>query len=352
MNLINNCFETTKNVFEGLIINCFGYEKSDLNDIYEGFEDFKNVKYRPSAYEVAFKIVKYPLIILSFNFIHSKFSSYCFRILPRSPLLWATAAIILSLIVDILPLLRRCHINKLIAVNPLKKKVMLICEASDRYGAFRMTPNITKILKKFLNDHSIVYKKIGSVEDINSTIQEIKEKGQNITNLWIQAHGGPDHMELGNFLLRNENPNPSLEYEEAMKFVELFFPSQSVNKIDFSGLDKKANIILLSCSSGGVPKYTKGLNIAEWIQYYAGPNRKVFAPREDIVAEDVNHNDVLSGHCSEYRFLDFTGMDMTADISYENVVKKMKENNLRDLEVLKKHFNQFIEDDLEVGNHI
>lgn len=161
-------------------------------------------------------------------------------------------------------LINRCRLNKL-SKNQSHKNVALICLANADWsgGATRLGKNAMHIFNSLSNDNSIILKRIGCIEDVNKAITEITGEGRNITTLFISAHGKPTGMLFGNVNMDREN----------------------AKSIKWNQLDKNADIILRSCSTGKPLKEER--NLAEVIQDLAGSTRHVFAPKDNAETDSL-----------------------------------------------------------------
>lgn len=208
--------------------------------------------------------------------------------------------------------------------NQNRNEVVLYCipESSDSTGAAtRMNHIIFNILKDLSKSHSIVIKKANKIKDINDAIEEINQQGRKIKTLWISAHGESDDIYLGKQRI------VGLGTQEIMgkKFVrknDFLIPPACVDKLQFKKLDLHADIVLQSCNAGGKSSIVNGLNIAEWFQLYAGPTRRVFAPRTYTHSYGIEREKASDGNVSYY--FNILGYDITSEISYEKILEKMK----------------------------
>lgn len=90
-----------------------------------------------------------------------------------------------------------------------------------------------------------------------------------------------------------------------------------VRGLHYSKLAQNAVIILHSCSTG---KSEGALpSIAEWMQFYAGPRRKVIAPNKNVTSSSLRRNE--NGEVCFVR----NGVDITAHISYKSAFMKVNE---------------------------
>ncbi|NGX48233.1 MAG: hypothetical protein K1000chlam3_01623 [Chlamydiae bacterium] len=203
---------------------------------------------------------------------------------------------------------REWEIRKL-AKDQSKKNVVLHCvpKNGDWNGATtRQTKKEIEILRELSKTHSIVHKIVSSPRDINSAIDEIRLRGQEVKILWINAHGNPDVIQLNLF--------------QTVK-------GKNINEIQFTKLAPDADIVLQSCSVG--KKYSNWINFAEWVQIYAGRKRKIHAPKDVVsIGETIYTKTWWSGN----KFLFFQQpltiipvfSPVTANISYFSAFNKAR----------------------------
>lgn len=245
------------------IYNC-GYTK--YSEFKESCQDI--AKYLP-AYEIGVRIFR------EFGRHYAFYASSCL-IDRKNAFLWSTGFYLLQSFLDteFSGAVNYAKIKKMeeMQVNDPNKKIALICIAnSDLFGAItRISPKGLEIFKKIAKDYTIVFTRVGSIQEINKSIAQINSSGKKISLLYIAAHGAPESMRLGSNKKDGE------------------ITSDNIEKLTLSKLEKKAKIVLLSCSVGG--HRSSGLNIAELFQKNAGPLRKVYAPTCAIVADHINYS--------------------------------------------------------------
>lgn len=111
----------------------------------------------------------------------------------------------------------------------------------------------------------MVCKTAKSIEEINEISKKLKEQNNRICGLLIEAHGSPSRIRLSETVYSPDS-SPYI-YERNVKMLT---PT-------FSRLEQKAQIVLLSCSTG--KKEADKTPIAKTIATIA--NRTVFAPTEN-----------------------------------------------------------------------
>lgn len=150
---------------------------------------------------------------------------------------------------------------------PENKNVTLVLETRrDLNQAFAKED--TEIFKKFEKDSNVViFKKIDSNDDISKIINETVQKGNNITTLFVRAHGNHQKIRLS----KNETLDPDKL------------------KDTFKLLKAKAWIILDSCMTGG-KMLGNQQNIAQKIAK-AAPGKIIFAPAVETYAGSIQLTD-------------------------------------------------------------
>lgn len=157
------------------------------------------------------------------------------------------------------------------------KPVLLVLTAAyDHNGV--LDHNKRNFFAKLEKDYNIVFKKVSSAKQMKKEIRQIGQI-EKIGGLWIEAHGDPAGITLG-----NGKKDVLLVYSKELK---------KVSKVIRNNLTKKAPIILNSCSTAGdleIPsqdhkKALPVLNIAESIAYNA--KRKVYAPKGDVASGGI-----------------------------------------------------------------
>lgn len=231
---------------------------------------------------------------------------------------------------DIPSLPNEWRIRKL-AQDQTKKDVVLYCV--PKYGdwngcATNIHSQELQDLKTLNKTHSIVHKEVSNIEDINIAIDEITKRGQTVNTLWINAHGTSNSIDLGfRSVVGEESTTKGLQGR--------IFPSPCIRSLNFSQLSPNADIVLNSCSVG--EKNENSMNFAEWVQIYAGANRKVYAPNEAGVSAELvetaseNKFRLYTIERSIYNLLTlnfkkflFEKKDITADISYDSAINKAR----------------------------
>lgn len=213
--------------------------------------------------------------------------------------------------------IRTCRLNKL-CDDQSKNDVVLVClGSSDWNGAINgQSPQTLQIFKDLSKTHSIVIKKVSTLNDINEEIDKISEQGRKIKTFWLCGHGEPDSISLG--------AEELIGKDRVYGFGRIGMAAR-VDNIHFDKMDPEADIVVASCSIGGIPRIADGLNVAEWIQFFAGPKRRVFAPICDLPNWGIDRTQTETG--STYKFRN-SWSDITSDLTYENVVIKMKKDIL------------------------
>ncbi|HEV8052337.1 MAG TPA: hypothetical protein VGP47_07575 [Parachlamydiaceae bacterium] len=189
-----------------------------------------------------------------------------------------------------------------------KKNVVLICLAvSDWNGAIHHIRSI-ETFKKLSSTHSIVLKDVNDVGDINEQIDRITSEGRKIFATFIMGHGLPTEILLG---------ADSLVSEQKDEEKGSWFSSNKkwIGHLHFSKLEPNGHIVLDSCSTGARLPYPT-MNIAEQVQYYAGPTIKVHAA-------DAPHSGLYFDTDFNTRF----EAANKANISYEEAAKKYQALN-------------------------
>ncbi len=136
-----------------------------------------------------------------------------------------------------------------------KKRILIVDGIKER--------SIYSLLANQLSFYSLVhYKKVATMQEIQKACEEIKAAGQKIEQLWIDAHGTNDEIQL-----RDER-------------IHLL----NVHKLKpaFELLEKDASIVLFSCSTAKpLKELPEEETIAEKIARVAG-GRQIIAATEDI----------------------------------------------------------------------
>lgn len=133
---------------------------------------------------------------------------------------------------------------------------LILTSRYDNSGAFLgVPPGVFRSFERFAATHAVIERRVSSIEDINTAITDTRLGGRKIVLLYVQAHGSPDGVWLGD--------KPTRKHE--------------VGGIDFSKLEKRALIILYSCNTGVFSKMS--FNVAEKVQLAAGPDYRVIAPQ-------------------------------------------------------------------------
>lgn len=140
-------------------------------------------------------------------------------------------------------------------------KVLLVLLAKeDKNGALSLPRPISSWKIHHQKGLKVIYKTVGSVEDIKDVIHEIKDKGNRITGLWIDAHGNPSGISLD-----NENYISVNEREDLQDAL--------------SEMEPDSTIVLDSCETGNVNR-ARG-NVSRLFASCASENTKVIAPIRD-----------------------------------------------------------------------
>lgn len=146
--------------------------------------------------------------------------------------------------------------------------VLVLTAKKDHNGALSIPDFGTTIKLHSQKNMKIVYRKVGSIEDCNRAIVEMKSRNNRIKGLWLNAHGDPRGFDLG-------KPRSNMNH---MVLNYRHFGNAQI--LQLAHLEPDAAIILRSCSTGHVDQ--KGAScVAQTIATLA-PNRKVFAPITDI----------------------------------------------------------------------
>lgn len=251
-------------------------------------------KYRPPLYDIAVGIIRgmTPATAIGLMFLAGGVfeRNSTKTIIATSLLAYGFEAI------EIASLINHSRLNRLCRNQNHKKVVLFLEPTSDLFGgATRLHHKTFKILQDLSSTHSIVTKKVSTIHDINDAIREIKKKGSQISTLWINAHGSWAHLNFGSHP-KNGRINLS-----------------NFSLVAWKQLDKPADIVLGSCSSGESIK--GGINIADLIQIVAGPMRRVHAP-SGTFPYDGTYLDRSKKKVS-YGFRNMWGMDITSDISFK-----------------------------------
>lgn len=185
------------------------------------------------------------------------------------------------------------------------KSVMLICKAKEEgILGIELPDSLIKAVKSLSETHRIIFKKTGTVAEINDLIDIEVSKEHQVNTLMIIGHGNPEELRLGRQTLS----------------------SIDIDELHLSRLAANADIILDSCESG---KPNEGrLNFAEHLQFIAGRSRKIYAATDCVTnaktyrLEDGKIRPDFAKVSSTSLFS--TESVPTAKISYDQVVEKMK----------------------------
>lgn len=208
------------------------------------------------------------------------------------------------------------------------KKVALFFRAmpnADESNALRhrfSDNTFVSIASRLEKKYAVVLRSVGSIDDMNKVINEIKAKGQKISQLWLSAHGDADRI-----FLSAENGQNELITQENIKNLNL------------NELEADASIYLDSCNTGKNYKAFH-ISIAEYFQFYAGSLRKVYAPNYFAEASNLNYSDLDEKLTFRFpwradpeahktikeSFNNFfkPNRDVTADISFEKLIASGK----------------------------
>ncbi|HEV8051535.1 MAG TPA: hypothetical protein VGP47_03505 [Parachlamydiaceae bacterium] len=259
-------------------------------------------EFAPTINEVAWSILRVFVVhninggIFKWTGI-AEYASFCNPIISLG---WALSA-------EIYPMCVRYQFNKLTA-DQTHKTTLLVCRAAfDFNGAiFRGIPKNIEALTELSTTLSIFERRVDRLDQINEDIDTITEQGRNIRFFWLCMHGTSEEMLLGSDKLVIES-----KLEKSSICALLISNKKSIERIHFSKLDPDAFIILDSCNTGEELPYPQ-MNIAEYVQYYAGPKRKVYAPIMKTEGAIIDSK-------MNVRF-----GEGTANISYEVVAEKYK----------------------------
>lgn len=199
---------------------------------------------------------------------------------------------------EILGLLREWEARKLTR-DMSKRDVVLMCCPQDDFNGSTTTLSFYELqaLKEFASTHSIVYMKADRISDLNKVIDKLASMGKNIQFFWLKAHGKEDKIRLGQEIITERN----------------------ASQIHFSKLAKDCNIILHACNTG--KPLPQKANIAEVIQFYAGPGRKVHAPTKSSYWGRGYFTKRSPGKECIFEFKQqFLPLDITAKITYKNLM--------------------------------
>ncbi len=165
---------------------------------------------------------------------------------------------------------------------------------------------ITYMQQQMGKVYSIEYGKGTSVSSINACIEEKNDLGTPINLIVFDMHGDPYSMgcSVWQTLTASDKTAPWLGYRD-------------IAEINFEQLAPNATILLRSCSTGKTPE-NGDPNIAEWTQVYAGINRQVAAPSEDLKMGVECMDDQ-----GKFHFID-DGIEITAKITYESALQKIE----------------------------
>ncbi|MDF2549987.1 MAG: hypothetical protein K0S07_1054 [Chlamydiales bacterium] len=123
-------------------------------------------------------------------------------------------------------------------------------------------PNIEKMQKHT----NLVFKEIGSIQDIAQTIFQLKQQNISIRNLWLATHGSKDSLSL--------NTQPQISYSTASPDNHHLLLKRSLEQ-----LTPDATIIVSGCSTGHID-IEGATSIAQKIASLA-PGRTVIAPTQN-----------------------------------------------------------------------
>lgn len=153
--------------------------------------------------------------------------------------------------------------------------VVVVLIAKDDHNGSLSIPRFPTIFRLHNQSHSkIIYKEMGSIDDVNAAITQVKDQNNRIKGLWINAHGAPQGIFLGKEIA-NYN-HIVMNYNKKVDGKSI--GSGNAKKLA-AGLKKLENdcvIILDSCSTGKLDGHGNP-SIAQTIAKLA-PHRKVYAP--------------------------------------------------------------------------
>lgn len=160
------------------------------------------------------------------------------------------------------------------------KKVLLVLapvgleERIDRMGCDRLST------LHFQKHTHIVYKSVGSIEDINRAIKTIASDNHNIiTGLFISAHGSPDQIALSERPVE-ENPNSYILTQDVFGAEGRKVASKNIHllKDSLNKLAPDACIYLESCSTGKITENDNRQQVIAQSLADLAPGRLVIAP--------------------------------------------------------------------------
>lgn len=191
-----------------------------------------------------------------------------------------------------------------------KECAVLHCTSFDDHnGALFLGHNLMKTIRHFSKTHSIIHRIVKNAREINASIDETSQRGHKITALWIHGHGSSECLYLTN--------GNGIKGEKANSHSE-----ESIRDLYFAKLAPEADIVLKACDIG--KENPDLMSFAEWVQIYAGPHRKVYAPKNKPLGDWTFYNPTLK-KWTYYGFpslkIPFT-FNITANISYDESFKK------------------------------
>lgn len=199
-----------------------------------------------------------------------------------------------------------------------KPPALILTTTDDHNGGFRLRSLYDEALSKdnmavfreIAKDHSIIAARTFESVTINRQIDELFAKNTPADLLILRMHGSPNGI--------SSSENETIKSSPCCLSTNDF----DVRAIHYSKLAPDATIVLHACSTGKDPSeetvITAIPSLAEWVQVYAGPNRKVVAAIKDTTKDSLIRNE--EGKLS---FIE-DNTDITAPINYESALKKVK----------------------------
>lgn len=195
-----------------------------------------------------------------------------------------------------------------------KPPALILTTTHDHNSAFRLCSSPLDdnmaIFHEIAKDHSIIPARTFESVTINRQIDELFAKNTPADLLILRMHGSPTGI--------RSSENEIIKSSPCCLSTNDF----DVRAIHYSKLAPDATIVLDACSTGKDPSEETDIttfpSLAEWVQVYAGPNRKVVAALKNTTEESLSRNE--EGKIS---FIE-DNTDITAPINYESALKKVK----------------------------
>lgn len=154
---------------------------------------------------------------------------------------------------------------------------LILTAKYDPNGALMPVPSLFKLQDR--KKTKVVYKQVASIEDMISTLIQMKEQNNRIKSLWINAHGYPGGWDLSETCtIKNYQTCVERKPEGRGNIDRLREVLQM--------LDERALIVLLCCETGSINE--RGRQCVAQTLASLAPNHRVIAPIRDLCGLGLN----------------------------------------------------------------